>query len=246
MKKIPLLILFCSIGMILAYAWYFHASIYWKLGNANVQQPWDVNDHTIGNDSLPQLTYVAIGDSLTAGVGVDTFKDSYPYVLAQKIASDTHSILLKPFAVPGVRSVYVLNNFIDPVIESKPDIVTLFIGTNDIHGNVTLSKFEEHYSQILATLTEETDAQIYAINLPYIGTKDLISLPYRYYFNWRTKQYNEVIKKLATQYNVTYIDLYTPHTPYSLNNNYYAGDFFHPNGVGYTLWAEFIYAGFNK
>lgn len=235
------------VGAVLMCVWYLHASIYWKLGSANVQQPWDVTDHTIGNALSPQLTYAAIGDSLTAGVGVDTYLESYPYLIAQKIAEDTtNTVLIKPFAIPGVRSLYVLNNFMEPVIESKPDVVTLFIGINDIHGNVLPKQFEEQYTQILIKLTQETEADVYAINLPYIGTKNLISLPYRYYFNWRTKQYNEIIQKLATQYDVTYIDLYTQHEPHSLRNEYYAGDFFHPNTVGYTLWAQFIYAGFNK
>lgn len=234
------------IAIILVYAWYFHASIYWKLGNANVRQPWDMTEYTIGNGSGSQLTYAAIGDSLTAGVGVDTYLQSYPYLIAQKIGGDTNEVFLKPFAIPGVRSVYVLNNFIEPVIAVKPDIVTLFIGINDIHGNVPAEQFRENYSQILTRLTQETDADVYVINLPYIGTKNLINLPYRYYFNWRTQQYNEIIQELATQYNVTYIDLYTSHEPNSLLNEYYAGDFFHPNAIGYNLWAESIYADFRK
>lgn len=247
MKKILLLVLGIILILLLLYVWYFRASIYWKLGNANVQQPWNVTDYTLGEDKAQQLiTYVAIGDSLTAGVGVDTYLESYPYLIAQKIAGDATKVFLKPFAVPGVRSMYVLNNFIEPVIASDPDIVTLFIGINDIHGNVSKKQFKENYARLLTKLTEETDAEIYVINLPYIGTSDLISLPYRYYFNWRTQQFNVIIKELATQYGVTYVDLYTAHEPNALRTEYYAGDFFHPNAIGYTVWAQSIYAGFRN
>lgn len=245
MKKI-LLALGIALVALLICAWYLRASIYWDLGKAGVYQPADFAEFTIGDASLPQLTYVAIGDSLTAGVGVDTYLQSYPYVLAQKIADNTRHVHLKPFAVPGVRSAYVLDHFIEPAVASKPDIVTLFIGVNDIHGNVPVREFKEHYAHILERLTQETDAEVYALALPYIGTSELISLPYRYYFNWRTHQYNAMIATLAEQYGVTFVDIYTVHQPHALEDAYYATDFFHPNAVGYRLWAESIYADFRK
>lgn len=246
MQKILLLSLCLLVFIFLALTWYLRSSIYWDLGKARVYQPSDFSHYTIGSPTLPELTYVAIGDSLTSGVGVVSYMESYPYLLAEMIAGDTLQVSLEPFAVPGVRSSYVLNNFMHQVIEHKPDVVTLFIGTNDIHGNVSLKKFEEHYAEILAQLTQETEAEVYAINLPYIGTADLISFPYRYYFNWKTEQYNAIIKKLAFKYNVTYIDLYSAHEPYALQNSHYSADSFHPNVVGYTLWSQVIYAGFNQ
>ena len=244
MKKI-LLLLAVSIGVLLACAWYLHASIYWALGKTHLSPPRDFAEYVVGTNSVSHLTYVAIGDSLTAGVGVETYVQSYPYLLAQKIAGTTTKVLLKPFAVPGVRSGYVLDNVTEPVIASKPDIITLLIGINDIHGNVSPQQFEDSYAKILARLTVGTHARIYAINLPSIGTSDLISFPYRYYFNWRAEQFNEIIQRLALQYHVTYIDLHTPHELHGLDNLYYARDFFHPNAIGYTLWAQFIYAGFH-
>lgn len=248
MKSSILVILFVVIlALLFAGGWFFRESIYWKLGKAGVYQPSDIAEYTIGNGIAEQhLTYIPIGDSLTAGVGVDTYLKSYPYLLAQKIAGDSTQVIIKPFAVPGVRSEYVLNNFIEEVIQKKPDIVTLFIGINDIHGNIKLQEFQNNYAKILSKLTQETDAQVYAINLPYIGTANLISIPYRYYFKWRTQQYNVVIEQLANLYGVTYIDLYTAHEPQALKNTYYSADFFHPNALGYSLWTQFIYANFRK
>lgn len=246
MQKTLLLTLGVAIVIVLVSAWYLHASIYWKLGKAALHQPNDIGEYTVGKTSAPQLTYIALGDSLTAGVGVDTYSLSYPYVLAQKIAGETHNVHLVPFAVPGVRSAYILENFIDPVIAKNPDIITLFIGINDVHGNVSLKQFEVQYAQILASLTQKTHAQLYVMNLPFIGTPDLISLPYRYYFRWKIQQYNKIIQKLAIQYNVNYVDLYTAHEPYALDNAYYAKDLFHPNAIGYTLWAQTIHEHLRK
>ncbi len=247
MKKITFLVFGILCLTSIGYLWYARASIYWSLGDVPLYTPNDYASYTIGTNSGASQTYVAIGDSVTAGVGVDSYLDSYPYLVAHDIATATgRSVKLVPFAIPGIRSEYVVGYFLEPVIASKPDIVTVLIGINDIHGNVPKKVFRAHYEEILKKLTLETTAEVYAINLPYIGTRNLVALPYRYYFTWRTQQYNAIIKDLALQYGVTYVDLYSTHKPQSLDNTYYARDFFHPNALGYSLWAQRIYASFNK
>lgn len=247
MKKITLSIICILLISSLVYLWYTRASIYWKLGDLPIYAPKDYTNYSLGEHSDMSLTYVAIGDSLTAGVGVDTYTQSYPYLIARDIARDQHAnVQLIPFAIPGIRSEYVVGYFLEPVIATKPDIVTLFIGINDIHGNVSLQKFTERYDAILTTLTQKTTAKVYVINLPPIGTKDLIAQPYRLYFGWKTEQYNASIKDLALKYDVTYVDLASSHQPYALDNAYYARDFFHPNALGYTLWEQTIYANFHR
>lgn len=247
MKKATIVIAGAIIILLCIYVWYARASIYWSLGERPIFAPSDFKSYSIGDSSSKQRTYVAIGDSVTAGVGVTTYTESYPYLIASNLSKDTQSTIeLIPFAIPGIRSEYVMGYFLEPIVESNPDVITLLIGINDIHGNVPTAKFKEHYQTILTTLTDKTDATIYAINIPYIGTKDLIQQPYRFYFNFRTQEYNEVIKELASQYNVTYVDLYSSHQKQSLDTTYYAQDFFHPNAVGYSFWAQSIYASFSK
>ena len=245
MKKVLLLGFAFFIIIVVFFAWYLKASIYWSLGTTTVHQPTDYAEFTVGKTTGKEITYVAIGDSLTAGVGVASYRESYPYLIAEHLAGTSTKVHLKPYAVPGVRSSYVLTNFIDQVIKSKPDVVTLLIGVNDIHGKISVTQFSENYTKILTELTTKTSATVYVINLPYIGTPDLISLPYRSYFDWRTRVYNHEIQKLAAAFNVTYIDLYSAHKPTALNNQYYAADFFHPNAVGYKLWADTIYDYFS-
>lgn len=238
-----------ALGILGPYVWYAHASIYWKLGADSLNAPADYGTFTLGEQSTHAgpITYIAIGDSLTAGVGVDSYTQSYPYRIASSLATERHAqVRLEPFAVPGVRTQYVIDNFLDPIVKEKPDIVTLLIGINDIHGKVPDAVFAEHYETILKRLSGETKAEIYAINLPYIGTPVLIDPLFREYFQWRTAHYNAIIQALAAKYGVKYIDLYSVHQPHELDNTYYASDHFHPNAQGYTLWARAIYAGFNN
>lgn len=250
MKKRYIVIgILIAAGVLGPYAWYAHASIYWKLGAIALNAPSDYAAYTLGakEPNSTTITYVALGDSLTAGVGVDSYTRSYPYLIASSLSGARHAqVRLEPFAVPGVRTQYVIDNFLDPAIALKPDVITLLIGVNDIHGKISDTVFKEHYDAILKRLTGETKAEIYVINLPYIGTPSLIDPVFREYFEWRTARYNAVIKELAAKYDVTYIDLYSAHQPHELDNTYYASDHFHPNAAGYTLWARAIYAGFNN
>lgn len=247
MKKIVFTVVIILIALLIAYLWYLRTSIYWKLGDTPLFAPKDYTNYTIGEYGAAPIIYVALGDSLTAGVGVDSYTESYPYLIGKYISeTQKTNVEIIPLAIPGIRSEYVAGYFLEPTVAKDPEVITLFIGTNDIHGNVGTKKFREHYENILETLTQQTDAKIYTINLPYIGTTGLIREPYRSYFNWQTQKYNSVINELSTKYNVTYIDLYNAHEPYKLDNRYYALDFFHPNALGYKLWAESVYANFSE
>lgn len=223
-----------------------YASIYNKIGNTSLRAPSDFKNYTIGTFEKT-FTYVAIGDSLTAGVGVDSYLKSYPYLLAQKLSQKySTKINLIPFAMPGARSAYTSDNLINPTIKVNPDIVTLLIGVNDVHGNISTKEFETNYENILQKLTKETKAKIYIINIPYIGTKDLIKTPYQYYFDMRTKRFNTIIKSLASKYELEYIDLHGGFLEQDTNKEYYSLDLFHPGEKGYALWTDILYANFSN
>jgi len=225
-----------------------YAHIYNTLDQAHLLAPDKLGTYVVGdNKSSTNLTYVALGDSLTAGVGTTEYQDSYPYLLAQKLAGTQTKVTLTNLAIPGFKTKDLIDNSLATAIVSQPDIITLLIGVNDLHGNISATDFQQNYQQILTELTTKTTAQIYLINLPQIGSNQLLWPPYNYYFRWQTKNFNQIIKDLAVQYKLNYIDLNTP-TAQVLKNNgpIYSVDSFHPSALSYKSWAEIIYANFNK
>ncbi|MFA6304298.1 MAG: SGNH/GDSL hydrolase family protein [Patescibacteria group bacterium] len=230
-----------------------YAYIYQRIDKAGLNPPVQNQLYSFGyTNDVPSYEdyalYVALGDSLTAGVGVDQYEQSFPYLLAKKIADAKQPkvITLKTLAVPGAKTADVLT-LLPTVIANKPQAVILLIGVNDIHGNVSKDDFKKNYEQIVSELTKKTSAKVYLINLPAIGANNLLLLPYNYYFRALTKNFNKVIKELAEQYNLTYIDLHTPTADVLKHNgNYYSVDFFHPSAIGYQHWAEIIYADLHK
>jgi len=156
-------------------------------------------------------------------------------------------MMLKNFSYPGARTDDLIKNLLSPAIESVPDIVTLLIGTNDMHGYTTDKAFKDNYEYILKRLTTETKAQIYTISIPFIGASNMMLPGYSNYFDNKTMEYNKIIKELADKHQVHYIDIASP-TREMLKKDgaHYSRDSFHPSAVGYQQWAQIIYANIIK
>src|SRR5680860_367827 len=248
MKKNSKTIIFCLFGilaLIIGYLILANFSIYYRINQADLITPDSKYAYTIGGDrtNSTSMVYAALGDSLTSGVGVDKYERSFPYLLALKLSQQKQAqIDLRTFAYPGARTADFIENLLGPAIAAKPDIVTLLIGTNDIHGNVGIDQFRANYDHILGRLTKETQAKIYLISIPYIGSDELMLPPLNYYFQRQARVYNEIIISLAEKYDLRYIDINNPtFTQSQKNEGYYSRDLFHPSSEGYRLWAQIIY-----
>ncbi len=249
MKKFYIIIIL-SVAIIMSgiYLQLSYSRIYNKVSQENLKSPYINQKYSFGNGSANDkaLVYVSLGDSLTAGVGVDNYEKSYPYLLAEKLDSK-NNIIFKNRSIPGFTSKEVKDILLSSVLLDKPDIVTLLVGINDIRNSISKEEFKENYGQIIKTLKQKTTAKIYAINIPFIGSDKLILPPYSYYFDFKTNEFNKIIEELAQENDVQYIDLYSPTIKeFNTSDSYYSTDLFHPSAKGYETWANIIYADFNK
>ena len=239
-KAYKLIALFVAI--IGAYLYLSNTYIYYRIRTAGLLATDNRHEYLINSQSEQTMLYVSLGDSLTAGVGTDKYEESYPYLLASKLAASGQSITLENFSYPGAKSSDLIKDLLKPAIAAQPKMITLLIGTNDVHGNISSKDFEAHYRQILSSLKSETKAKIYAINLPHIGSETLILPPDSFYLNKRTEDFNKIIEKVAEEYQVQYIDIYSPTFKiFEKDGPHYASDAFHPSALGYAIWSEIIY-----
>lgn len=245
-KKIIIISLVIFVSLV-AYLFAAHHYIYKKIADSGLSASNAAGEYLIANvkNSGTNLVCTALGDSLTAGVGVSKYEESYPYQLAQKM-SNSKNIDLHVQAYPGARTSDLVKDLLAPAINNQPDVVIVLIGVNDIHGFVSKNQFAKNYQEILIRLKTETKAKIYAVSIPYIGTDSLLLPPFNLYFKHETEEYNKIIKKLAQANGVEYVDLYTSTEDMFKNPSLYSADWFHPSAQGYGLWAQMIYADFNK
>lgn len=235
---------FLIIFFLFVYLFLAHDYVYKRMDQAGLKVSDIKGEYLVGSslNNEKKITYTALGDSLTAGVGVIKYEDSYPYQLAQKMSEGVVNVILHDRAYAGARTSDVVKNLLSSTISDKPDIVTVLIGVNDIHGNISKAEFAKNYTEIIKRLKEETKAKIVVISIPYLGTNSLLLPPFNFYFKYETEEYNKIIKKLAQDNNVKLVDLYTLTQDMFKTPALFSTDLFHPSVNGYKLWAEIIYA----
>lgn len=234
--------------IIIAYLYLAHTYIYRRIGAAHLQATDDRHAYILGNmdTNSKKIIYASLGDSLTAGVGTNKYEESYPYLLAQSLADTDKTVVHKNFSYPGARTEDLIRDLLKGTIAEQPDMITVLIGTNDVHGLVSTADFQKNYEYIVRELTTKTKAQVYLISIPHIGSHSLILPPYSNYFDSKINEFNGVIQDLTKTYKLRYIDLTTP-TKEILKKDgiHYADDLFHPSAAGYASWAKIIYDGIN-
>lgn len=244
MKKIYI----AAIFLILAFGLYLYLAnsyAYYMFDRVGLRAPAVLEPYVFnGLANGENLNYAALGDSLTSGMGLAKYEESFPYLLAKDLSAG-RKVTLRNFSYPGYRTDDLIKNLLAPAIASKPELVTLLIGVNDIHGFYGPEKFKKDYQYILERLSKETKAKIYAISLPFIGGRAFLP-PHDYYFYRRTVEFNKIIKESAAAYGAKYIDIAEPtRANFAQDGLYYAADKFHPSAAGQALWEKIIFDSIN-
>lgn len=249
MLKKFLIIFVATILAVIIYLLAVNWSIYFRMGLSGLMASDNHHEYLFNQEqgSAYPIIYAALGDSLTAGVGVENYEDSYPYLVAKKIAGNSFRVIHHNFSYQGARTINIINDLLIKTIADQPDIITILIGTNDVHGHVSAADFEKNYQTILAQLKSQTSAKINLISIPYLGSESLLLPPFNYYFHSRVDSFNKIIKNLAEENGLNYIDIASPSDQAEFRiKAYYSRDEFHPAAAGYKYWSQIIYDNLNK
>lgn len=195
---------------------------------------------------------VAIGDSLTEGIGDETKSGGYVGILNHTFEDNNLKITVENFGKKGNRTDQLLKRLEKEDVASaikEADIVLITIGANDIMNvlksnfmNVTMEPFQEERVNYLERLKAifnkindlNPDTQIYLIGFynPFERHFGEIKELGMIIDNW-----NDAGKTIAEEYNnVRYIptkDLFS-----NTNMDLLAEDEFHPNTSGYKRMAQ--------
>lgn len=215
-------------------------------------------DHFLVNPAYPEVLQfneklksdpqkiVVLGDSLMAGTGSSKVEESLAFQIAKNLAGDNSKLSLVNLARPGVGVKDVLDRQVPLAINQKPDFVILLIGVNDVHNRMLSGTFRDYYSKILESLKQNTQAEIYVVNIPYLGSNLILYPPWNDALDARTKHFNQIVKDVATNSNISVLDLYGQFkNDFTKTSDLYSIDQFHPSDKGYALWADFISANIN-
>jgi lysophospholipase L1-like esterase len=191
---------------------------------------------------LTWSTYVALGDSLTAGTG-DAGPDGLQVGWAQRLA-DILSVRtavrcrLTNLAVEGALVNQVLSEQLPAAAAAHPDLLSVTVGMNDIRarGFDELS-FKAALSQLFEGLAA-TEATILTCTLPDLTTIMTLSADMTEIARERMRLASDIIREQAESYGAVCLDAWS--MPGITDPDFYSPDHVHPNSRGH----QFIAAAF--
>ncbi|MDT4954969.1 MAG: acyl-CoA thioesterase [Acidobacteriota bacterium] len=184
------------------------------------------------------VVYTALGDSTGVGVGA---KQGGGYVarLFERIKREQPQARLNNFCVSGATTEDVLRGQLKSALNSRPTLITLGIGINDIGHGLTAETFVGNYEEIIKHLKEETSARIVVTNIPDISFAPVVPAYARDETRRRVQLFNEKVHAIAERYDLTVVDIYTEtHNVIPKHPEFFSEDGFHPSDAGYEYWAK--------
>lgn len=172
-------------------------------------------------------TIVAVGDSLTAGLGVPE-DQAYPAQLARRLQADGYHYRVVNAGVSGETSSGVLSRIEWVTASLKPDIVILETGANDGLRGIELSLLESNLNRLVGMLTASNRQVILAgmLTLPNLGPD-------------YTRAFAEIYPRIAAQHRVLFIPFFLEGVAGRADLN--QADKLHPTADGYARVVETVY-----
>jgi len=195
------------------------------------------------NDGAVGISYLALGDSYTAGTSVNR-EESFPYQLKDRLAAELNtSVQTEVIAVSGWRTDDLLNALDGRETDTAYDLVSLLIGVNNQYQGFPFSKYEEEFPVLLQIALEMAENQ--ADRVVVISIPDWAYTPFGQGFG-RNKisaeidAYNRYAEAISDDNNVTFVSI-TDITRQGLDNpELVAADNLHPSGAAYTQFVDRI------
>lgn len=166
---------------------------------------------------------VAMGDSLTAGLGLAE-AEAYPALLEQLLAERGHHYRVVNAGISGETSSGARSR-IDWILKLKPRIVILETGANDGLRGIDPKLIEENIDHILTRLKQEN------VTVVLVGMQMVTNLGQDY-----VTSFNRLYPQLAARHQVVFMPFFLQGvaTEISLNQ----ADGIHPNSAGYEVIAS--------
>ena len=171
----------------------------------------------------PALTVVAVGDSLTAGMGVAE-NESYPALLEQRLKSEGYDVRVINAGVSGETTSGTLAR-LDWVLTLKPDIVILETGANDGLRGLDLGLVRENLKKIVQILREEE------ITIVFTGMRMVWNLGPVY-----TSDFNRIYPEIAEENKLIFMPFFLEGV--ATKSDYNIKDGIHPNQKGYAIIVD--------
>jgi acyl-CoA thioesterase I len=206
---------------------------------------WTARGYLLGMREANTLSYAALGDSTGVGVGA---RDGRGYVVRvfERIREREPGARLLNLCVSGATSTEVVRHQLPRALTSAPQLVSVFMGINDLVRGVAPATFARNVASVaealdaqssralFCTLPDLTHAPVASTFLSALGLARTV-------FESRTLVYNEHVRHCAREHGHAVCDLFS--VALRDRAHFFSDDGFHPASEGYEelavlLWRE--------
>lgn len=180
-------------------------------------------------------TYVALGDSITVGMGDPAPEGSGWRGWATLLGASLHQPVIHNLATLGALAVDVERTQLPAAMELKPDVASVVVGINDtLRGNFDPQRTGAAVARTVAGL-RAAGAQVLTMRLPDPGQMFGLPKSLAKPLGRRVRAVNEALDEVAARYGTLHLD--AARDPVIYERHYWSVDRLHPNERGHRLIA---------
>ena len=172
-------------------------------------------------------TIVALGDSLTAGLGVNETQ-SYPSQLEKRLVADGYNIKVINAGISGETSSGTLSRMNWVISSLNPDYVILVIGANDGMRGIDTDLLRKNLDQIISIIKKKN------VKILFGGMQMLPNLGPEY-----AREFEKAYTEIADRHDVLFIPFFLEGVAGEPTYNQIDG--IHPTAEGYARIVDHIY-----
>jgi lysophospholipase L1-like esterase len=197
------------------------------------QPPPPLADH-------PWKRFVAIGDSITEGYGMDPVEgvEHLPWVerVARALAAGRPDFEHHNLGRRNLPAAAVRDTQLDRALELKPDLVSIAAGPNDlISSEFDRDQLESDMEPMYAAFAE-TGAFVFTFTYMDFPSTGLLPEDGSAFIRQRMELLHDAVGALADRHGALLIDLYND--PNTANPDFFSEDLKHANALGQAYVAE--------
>ena len=200
-------------------------------------------------DIKEPLTYLALGDSYTIGEGVPIY-ESFPYQTVQLLRQHGHDVnAAEIVAKTGWTTDELETNIAKTQFKKNYDFVSLLIGVNNQYRGRNTDEYSIQFEELLKKsikLAGNKHENVFVISIPDWGATPFAEGRDRKKIASEIDAFNNINKKIASQYNVPYIEITNGSRDAISNGLLVTKDKLHPSALEYKKWAEKLSAAMLK
>ena len=231
------------VGLPLGYSLTEYGRIRWRVAHA--QLPY----HPVGRCATlsgpgagGRLRYVALGDSTAQGIGACDPCNSPPYLLALALTAYYSPVIVTNLAVSGVTTRDVIQGQLPQMDSYTPNLVTVFVGTNDLTRGRRRAGYLADLDHLLSAL--DTGPAVVVTDVAALCCCPLLSPLDRTVCQIARSWFNRAVPAVVARHRAHLAPIAPTLTPaFTQNPALWAADGYHPSDAGYQLWEEYLLPG---